>query len=253
MIYDLQRASMWKRISAWLLDAILLCIVATLMAFLLSTALDYNSYSERLDARYAHFEAEYGVSRNLTQAQLEAMPPDQRANLEAASKAISEDEEALYAYNMMIQLMIVITSIGILLAYIVLEFTVPMVFGNGQTIGKKIFSLGVMRQDGVRVNGVCLFIRTVLGKYAIETMIPVMMILMLFFGSVGEVGWLIVGVIVIAEIVLLASTRERCTIHDKLANTVTVDIASQLIFNTPEDLLAYKQKVAAEKAANQVY
>ena len=50
MIYDLQRASMWKRISAWLLDAILLCIVATLMAFLLSTALNYDKYSAQLDA-----------------------------------------------------------------------------------------------------------------------------------------------------------------------------------------------------------
>ena len=253
MIYDLQRASMWKRISAWLLDAILLCIIATLMAFLLSTALNYDSYNARLDARYAFYEEQYGVTRDLTQVQVDAMTPEELANLEAASIAISEDEEALYVYNMMIQLMIVITSIGILLAYIVLEFTVPMVLGNGQTVGKKVFGIGVMRQEGVRVNGVCMFIRTVLGKYAIETMIPVMMALMLFFGSVGEVGWLIVGVIVIAEIVLLVTTRERCTIHDKLANTVTVDVASQMIFKTHEDMIAYKQKIAAEKAANQVY
>ncbi len=253
MIYDLQRASMWKRISAWLLDIILLCIVATLMAFLLSTALNYDSYNAQLDARYAVYEEQYGVTRNLTQAQIDAMTPDQLANVEAASKALAEDEEALYAYNMMIQLMIVITSLGILLAYIVLEFIIPMVLGNGQTVGKKVFGLGVMRQDGVRVNGVCMFIRTVLGKYAIETMIPVMMVLMLWFGSVGEVGWLIVGVIVIAEIVLLATTRERCMIHDKLANTVTVDIASQMIFKTHEDMIAYKQKVAAKKASNQVY
>ena len=253
MIYDLQRASMWKRISAWLLDAILLCIVATLMAFLLSAALNYDGYSAQLDARYAYYEEQYGVTRNLTQAQVDAMSPEELANVEAASKAISEDEEALYAYNMMLQLIIVITSIGILLAYIVLEFTVPMILGNGQTIGKKVFGLGVMQQNGVRVGGVGMFIRTVLGKYAIETMIPVMMALMLFFGSVGEVGWLIVGVIVIAEIVLLTTTRERCMIHDKLANTVTIDFASQMIFKTQEDMIAYKQKVAAEKAANQVY
>lgn len=253
MIYDLQRASMWKRISAWLLDAILLCIMATLMAFLLSTALNYDSYSERLDARYAVYEEQFGVTRNLTQADVDAMTADQLANLEAASQALSEDAEALYAYNMMLQLMIVITSLGILLAYIVLEFTVPMALGNGQTVGKKVFGIGVMRQDGVRVNGVCMFIRTVLGKYAIETMIPVMMVLMLFFGSVGEVGWLIVGVIVIVEIALLVTTKERCMIHDKLATTVAVDIASQMIFKTHEDLIAYKQKVAAEKAANQVY
>ena len=253
MIYDLQRASMWKRISAWLLDAILLCIVTTLMAFLLSTALNYDSYSQQLDARYAHFEAEYGVSRELTQDQVDAMTPEQLANLDAASLALSEDEEALYAYNMMIHLMIVITSIGILLAYIVLEFTVPAVLGNGQTVGKRIFGIGVMRQDGVRVNGVCMFIRTVLGKYAIETMIPVLMTLMLFFGTFGLVGWLIVAAIAIAQIVLLATTKERCTIHDKLANTVTVDVASQMIFKTHDDMIAYKQKVAAEKAANQVY
>ena len=253
MIYDLQRASLWKRISAWLLDAILLCIAATLMAFLLSAALNYDGYSAQLDARYAYYEAEYGVSRNLTQVQVDAMAPDELANLEAASKAIAEDEEASYAYNMMIQLIILITSIGILLAYLALEFAVPMVLGNGQTIGKKIFGIGVMQQNGVRVNGVCMFIRTVLGKYAIETMIPVMMTLMLFFGVVGEVGVLILAVIAVAEVVLLVTTKERCMIHDKLANTVAIDYASQMIFNTQEDLIAYKEKVAAEKAANQVY
>lgn len=253
MIYDLQRASMWKRISAWLLDAILLCVAATLMALLLSTALNYNSYSDRLDARYAYFEAEYGVSRDVTQAQIDAMSPEELANLTAASEALAADEEALYVYNMMIQLMILITSLSILLAYVVLEFTVPMVLGNGQTVGKKVFGIGVMRQDGVCVNGVCMFIRTVLGKYAIETMIPVMMALMLFFGSVGEIGWLILGAIILVEAVLLISTKERCMIHDKLANTVTVDIASQMIFKTQEDLITYKEKAAAQKAANQLY
>ena len=253
MIYDLQRASMWKRISAWLLDAILLCIIATLMAFVLAAVTNYDGYSEQLDARYTYFEEQYGVSRNLTQEQVNAMTDEERANLTAASDAIAADEEALYAYNMMLQLTIIMTSFGILLGYVVLEFAVPMVLGNGQTIGKKVFSLGVMQQNGVRVNGVCMFIRTVLGKYAIETMIPVMMVLMLFFGTIGTVGWIIVGAIGIVQVALLITTRERCMIHDKLANTVTVDLPSQMIFKTPEDQIAYKEKVAAEKAANQVY
>ena len=253
MIYDLQRASMWKRISAWLLDAILLCIIATLMAFVLAAVTNYDGYSEQLDARYTYFEEQYGVSRNLTQEQVNAMTDEERANLTAASDAIAADEEALYAYNMMLQLIIIMTSFGILLGYVVLEFAVPMVLGNGQTIGKKVFSLGVMQQNSVRVNGVCMFIRTVLGKYAIETMIPVMMVLMLFFGTIGTVGWIIVGAIGIVQVALLITTRERCMIHDKLANTVTVDLPSQMIFKTPEDQIAYKEKVAAEKAANQVY
>ncbi len=253
MIYDLQRASMWKRISAWLLDAILLCVVATGMALLLSALLNYDQYSQQLDARYAYFESEYGVSRNVTQAEVDAMTPDQLAAMEAASKALSEDGEAMYAYTMMLQLIILIVSIAILLAYLALEFFVPLAFKNGQTIGKKVFGIGVMRQDGVCVNGVCMFIRTILGKYAIETMIPVMMVLMLFFGSIGEIGWFIAGAIGILQIFFLATTRERCLIHDKLATTVTVDLASQMIFPSTEELIAYKQKVAAEKAANQVY
>ena len=253
MIYDLQRASMWKRISAWLLDAILLCIIATLMALVLAAITNYDGYSEQLDARYTYFEEQYGVSRNLTQEQVNAMTDEERANLTAADEAIKADEEALYAYNMMLQLIIIMTSFGILLGYVVLEFAVPMVLGNGQTIGKKVFSLGVMQQNGVRVNGVCMFIRTVLGKYVIETMIPVMMVLMLFFGTIGTAGWIVVGVIGIVQVALLVTTRERCMIHDKLANTVTVDLPSQMIFKTQEDLIAYKEKVAAEKAANQVY
>ena len=64
---------------------------------------------------------------------------------------------------------------------------------------------------------------------------------------------MIVGVILIAEIILLLTTRERCMIHDKLANTVTVDVASQMIFKTHEDMIAYKQKIAAEKTAAQTY
>ena len=151
------------------------------------------------------------MNRNLTQAQIDAMSPEEVANVEAASKAIAKDNEAVHAYNMMIQLVIIVTSFGVLLAYMVLEFIVPLVLGNGQTIGKRIFSLGVMQQSGVRVNGVGMFIRTVLGKYAIETMIPVMMVLMLFFGSIGEVGWIVVGVIYISQIVLLVTTKERCS------------------------------------------
>ena len=253
MIYDLQRASMLKRISAWLLDVILLCITATLMGLILSAVLNYDHYSQQLDDRYAYYEAEYGVSRDLTQEQVDAMTPDQLAALEAASQAIASDEEAIFAYRMLLQLIILIVSFGILLAYILLECIIPQLLQNGQTIGKKVFSIGVMRQDGVKVNSVCMFIRTVLGKYAIETMIPVMMMTLLFFGTVGLIGWAIIGAIAIAEIALLLTTKERCMIHDKLANTVTVDLPSQMIFNTPEDLLAYKQKVAAEKAANQVY
>ena len=253
MIYDLQRASLWKRVSAWLLDAILLCVTATMMAWILSLVLNYDGYQQQFDARCAYFEAEYGVSRNVTQAEIDAMTPEELSIVEAASTALASDSEALYAWNMMIYLIIIMVSIGLLLAYLLLEFAVPLLLKNGQTIGKEIFGVAVMRTDGIRVNGVCMFIRTVLGKFAIETMIPIMMLLMLYFGAIGLAGLLIAGGIILLEVMLLMLTKDHSMIHDKLANTVTVDLASQLIFDTPEALIAYKQKIAAEKAAQQSY
>ena len=247
MIFDLQKASMWKRISAWLLDAILLCIIATLMAFLLSTALNYDSYEARLEARYAHFEAEYGVTRNLTQAQVDAMSPEERANLEAASKAIAEDEEALYAWNMMLQLMILITSFGILSAYLLLEILIPVWLKNGQTLGKKIFGIAVMRADGVRLSLFQLLVRTVLGKYTVETMLPIFLLLLLVFNLMPLVSVVGIAMILIIQLILLVSTTLRTPIHDMIAGTVTVDLASQMIFENTEELIEYKKRLHAEQ------
>lgn len=253
MIYDLQRASMWKRISAFLFDAILLGIVAVLLGWGLSLLLGYNDYNAALDARYAHYEEAYGVDFSLSLSEYDALTEDEHARLLQAHEALSGDAQAAYAYNMLISLTLLIITFGILLGFIVMEFVIPLLLGNGQTLGKKIFGIALMRVDGVKVNAVSLFIRTVLGKFAIETMIPVLIIIMIYFGSIGIVGPLVLGLILLLEVVLTFSTYRRSQIHDLLANTVAVDLASQLIFDTQEDLIAYKQKVHAEKAAHQPY
>ena len=253
MIYDLQKGSMWKRISAWLFDAIMITIVAVLLGWLLSTALGYDGYNAALDERYAHYEALHGVNFNMTLSEYEALDPAGLDALNTAYAALSADEQAVYAYNMVINLTLVIVTFALLLAFLVMEFTIPMVFGNGQTLGKKIFSLGVMRQDGVRVNGVTMFVRTILGKFAIETMIPVLIALMVFYNAIGIVGAIVVGLILLLQVGLLIFTPTHGVIHDALAQTVTVDLPSQMIFNTREDMIAYKQKVHAEKVARTEY
>ena len=42
-------------------------------------------------------------------------------------------------------------------------------------------------------------------------------------------------------------------LHDLMANTVAIDLASQMIFDTPEAMIAYKEKVHAEMAARESY
>lgn len=250
---ELQKASVWKRISAWIFDAILLGVLAVGLAFLLSSVLGYDNYSDALDAAYASYEEAYGVIFDIGEEEYLAMTDEQRENYDAAYQALIADEEAMHAYNMVINLNMVIITVGILLATLIMEFAVPLLFDNGQTLGKKIFGIGVMRTDGVHLPPMQLFIRTVLGKFTIETMLPVYLLQMLLLGSIDLLGLVLLVALLLAQVICLIVTRTNSALHDLLAGTVTVDFASQRIFSSPEELIAYTKRIHAERAAQQSY
>ena len=253
MDYELQKASMWKRISAFLFDVIILGIVAVLLGWGLSALLNYDSYSRIVTDSYTRYSEEYGVDLRLTQKEYEALPEEEARKVDAGFAALNADGNALRANQMMLQLSVMIISLGFFFAYLIMEFFIPLKLGTGQTLGKKIFGIGLMKTDGVKVNGVTLFIRAILGKYAIETMVPVLIILMIYWGTIGVVGPAVIFLILIVEAVVMISTRTNSLIHDLLANTVVIDAASQRIFDTPEARAEYKAKIAAELAQRQEY
>lgn len=253
MIFDLQKASMWKRISAFLFDVIMLGIVIVAAAGILSGVTNYDSYNQTVEESYVKYEKEYGIVFAITQEEYQAMSEEEAARYDAAYQALIADEEAMHAYNMQVNLTMVITSLSLLIAYAVTEFAVPLALGNGQTLGKKIFSIAVMRTDSVKLTTVQLFIRTFLGKYTIETMIPVLIIVMLLFNIVGLTGTIILGLILLLQVILLIATNTNSAIHDILAGTVTVDISSQMIFPDTDALIEWKKRAAAEEAQRQTY
>lgn len=253
MNHEIQKAGMWKRIAAWMLDAIFLSILAVGFGYLLSNLLGYDAYGNTLDAAYARYEAEYGVVFDITQEAYQAMNEAQRQNYDAAYAALTADRDAMHAYTMMLNLTLVITTGGLLMAIMLWEFMIPFWIGNGQTLGKRAFSLGLVREDGVKLNTMQLFVRTLLGKFTIETMIPVYILLMLFWGTIDLTGTLILGAMLLGQAVCVGVTRNHSAIHDLLAGTVVVDMSSQTIFSSKEELIAYQKRVAAERAARQVY
>lgn len=248
---DLQKANIWKRISAAMLDLILLFILAVGASLLLSLLFGYDAYSETLSRRYDVIEEEYGVSFDITEEEYNAFSEEERAVYDQALLALNEDPDARYAYGMMINLTFLMVTFSLLIAFLLLEFLVPLLLGNGQTLGKKIFGIAVMQTDGIKVTSVLLFARTVLGKFAVETMVPVYIVLMIFLGFLGFGGTLLIGILLAVQLFLFAFTKGRTPIHDKLAHTVTVDLASQMIFDTREDLIAYKTKLHAQQV-NQI-
>ena len=66
-------------------------------------------------------------------------------------------------------------------------------------------------------------------------------------------GLIVLGGIVLLQVILLGVSKTNSAIHDHLAGTVVIDIASQRIFDTTDDMIEYKKKIAAEKAAKQAY
>lgn len=246
---DLQKASLLKRLSAFILDMILLGIFAVGFGSVISAVVGYDGYMESMEACYLRYEAEYGIDFDISPEEYEKLSEEQQAVYSQVNELMAGDEEAQYLYNMVISLFLTIVSLGILLAYLALEFAVPLLIGNGQTIGKRVFSLGVMRNDGVKINAVTLFVRTVLGKYTIGTMVPVLVIMMIILGTIGILGPAIVMGIVAIQAGCMIATSTNSAIHDLLANTVVVDISSQMIFGSESELLAYKQRLHAEHVA----
>lgn len=250
---DLQKAGLWKRIAAWLLDAILLGVMAVGFGFGLSALVDYDGYSKTLESAYTNYENQYGVSFDIDQKTYEAMNEQERDHFDKAYQALLADEQAVKAYNMLLSLSLLIITVGILLALLVLEFLIPLLLGNGATVGKKVFSLGLVRTDGVKINTMQLLVRALLGKFTIETMIPLYLFLMMLWGVMGITGTVIICGLGIAQMLLYGFTRTNSLLHDLLAGSVVVDISSQRVFSSTDDLIEYTKRVHAEKAARQDY
>lgn len=250
MIYDLRKAGKLKRIPAFILDAILISILAVFGAWILSGILHYDSYQATMNAAYEKYAAQFGVTADLAYTDPASLSAEQISILDAASAAIAADPEAVFAYNMVINLQMVILVFGLLFAFLVLEFIIPLLFGNGQTVGKKIFGVGVMHSNGVRIGHVALFIRAILGKYAVMTMIPAACIVSILNGTANPFLMLAAIVVLLLQLGFLF-TRDRMLLQDRMSMTVVIDTATQMIFNSPEEMLEYKKKAHAERVALQ--
>ena len=250
---DPQKASVWKRMAAWILDAILTAVLAVDFGVLLSAMLGFDGYYDSLQGAYDKYEAQYGVEFQVTVEDYEALRAEQKAKYDTAYEALINDAQVIRDYNMVVNLSLIITSIGILLAILALEFVVPLLLKNGQTVGKKAFGIGLVTADCIKVSTLQLFVRALLGKYTIETMIPVYILLMFLWGTMDMTGTVVLGALLIVQLLCIGISRNNTAIHDKLAGTVVIDLPSQKIFDSPEALIEYTKRIAAERARRENY
>lgn len=264
MIYDLQKASVLKRISAGILDFIIVLIIATGAFFLLSSIFNYDAQLEEYNVHYnalvEEAKNEFGVDfeaiSKMTQEEydkyISEQTEEEKINYENAQKFVESDDDLNLKFQNIFNISILIITFGVLIAYLIVEFLIPLFFENGQTIGKKIFGICVMMDNGIRIKTVSLFVRAILGKFTIETMLIVYCFLMLILFRIVNlftiVLLLVVAIMLLAQIIMIIVSKKNLLIHDLMAFTVVVDKESQMIFNTEEELIKYKQDLAAKNA-----
>lgn len=250
MRFELQRADFWKRISAFLFDIIMLVTLAIGLSAIMSVIFGYNNYNNEYDRIKQEYYDRYEIDPGVP---MDELTDEQKQAYNTANDEFMKDKDAIYNYNMLMNLSLLILSFSVLIAFIALELIVPYLFKYGRTLGKKIFGLAVMRTNGVKVSNRVFFVRTIIGKYTMETMVPIYLIIMTIFGSIAMLGPILVLLLLGLEIFSMFYTKTRSTIHDLVADTVVVDMASQMIFESEEELIAYKTRIHEEMANKKEY
>lgn len=115
--------------------------------------------------------------------------------------------------------------ISITLSSLILYLIIPLCMKNGETIGKKLFSIGVASaKDGFRVRKSQLVIRYLV-FYTLEILVSIIAI----------------GLPLIVSFSMLVFSKNGYTIHDYLAATVLVDRKKSVIYKDYEEFINHER------------
>ncbi len=243
---DFHKAKPLKRLAAYVIDLFLLLIVTAGVVAGMFSVLNFNGYRNELLSYYEEYGQQYDV--DLSEQKANLSEEDQK-KYDDAIAGLNSDERALSALANIVKITWLSMAVGLLVAYVILEIMLPLIFKNGQTVGKKTMGLCVMHKDHVQVSALQVIFRTILGKYFIETLIPATMLLLKLSATLGTTASLVLSLIAMTQGFIVLMSQANCGIHDKLFKTVVADMNKQHIFATVDDLKAYEEEMARREAA----
>lgn len=253
MSFSIQKANFWKRVSALLFDSVLLFVLSLAIMIGLHAILKLDNKIDALEAIRTEYATEFSVNLQLTEKEYDEMSEEEQKDYNAAldkfNEAIAADKEAIQLNSDILVGISVSVTVSLLIGTAVWYFVIPLFLKHGRTLGKKIFGLAVIRTSGVKLTNPILFVRSLIGVYAIETMFPLTLVLLTLFGTLGSVGLITIILFAILQIGVVIYTKTNSAVHDLLADTVVVDMASQQIFESQEERIEFDKAEAARKAA----
>ena len=247
MTISIQKANFWKRFSAWLVDTVLVILLTVACALPLLDAFNFDENGARLVAiqeqHQTAIEEEFSVNLDIPNEEYEKLPESQKKIIDDAKsafiKALGKDETFVRLRADRLTLILGSAAIALFVAVLAAHFILPLILKNGQTLGKKTFGLALMKTDCIKAGAPILFVRSMVGLFAIETMAFAFLLTIVPVGVITAI--LLQGL----QMFVMIKTDTNAAIHDLLANTVVVELASQQIFETEEERAQFLAKEAA--------
>lgn len=253
MMEGLQKASLSKRLFATILDVIIIAILTTGFAYLTSLIVKIDDHQQKVTEYMAYYEETYDVKFNLKQEDFDKMSEEELQHYQEVEEIINHDLGFSKELNLIIYLTLIIILVGFLFGVMIPEFVIPLFLKNGQTIGKKIFSLVVIKNNSVKASTLQLFVRAFFGKFIIVFIVPAYIITLVMNGVLGWVWLLFLGALTLLQLILLVVTQNHTFIHDVFAYTVIADKQTQMIFESEEALLEYKKEKHKNEVSRKTY
>lgn len=116
---------------------------------------------------------------------------------------IKDAKNATTAETISLMLCLIVFGLSCFI-FIVFYFVILPVILKGQTIGKKIFKIRVVKQNGSDVDYLTMFVREIIGKVLI--------------------GFASFGITVIIRLICLAIKNNQLSYHDVLSSTAVIDV-----------------------------
>ena len=222
-----------NRAAAFILDAILLLVLFTGILYFISLIADF-------DTHYAILQEEYKkvcyLVFNPEINDYQAISPTD-PNFDYVVELINDNEVLLKELSFVNTFSVNAPLIGLAISLFILEFIVPLILKNGQTVGMKFFKIALISNNNLAITTTQLFARCIIGKIAVLGIIPMLAILYIFLNAGGGLfGTIILLVVVIIQIVMLIKNKNHEGIADKIANVHPVNFTETVIYKTQKEL-----------------
>ncbi|MBQ9731111.1 MAG: RDD family protein [Bacilli bacterium] len=262
--FDIKQAKISKRIYAFLIDLLIFIVIfSASMFFFTKYVEDYNDTKKVYDDKCLEYNLvvektnENGEKYTTTWTVYDFMlssfassgchaekEEDIKEVTEACQKEFNEflikqndafgnDAVATTAYNTVVKYRVGFYAISSFLALLIINIVFPLIFKNGQTLGKKVFKLGLVNKKGIKVGTFNIVVRFLIGIFALEVF-PLM--LYLAVSNVYTIGLLFGMGLSFVNFCLFIFTKNHNLVHDYIGGTIVVDLHTTIIFNSVEEM-----------------